>query len=78
MLFNLSNSELAKEKIISENVLKQIKFEERHIKRYSSDIYRDIEAVKSVTDELCGSFGYVQEIIQNPFGFLTICDLQVN
>jgi len=35
--------------LLSENVLKQIKFEERHINRFFSDIIRDIEAVKLVT-----------------------------
>ncbi len=65
------------DKITSENVLKQIKFEERHINRYSSDIHRDIEAVKLATDELCDGFGFVQEISQNPFGYLIICEFQV-
>jgi len=83
VLFNLSKSSDSKSilfptgKVTSDNVLKQIKYEEKHINRYSSDIHRDIEAVKLATDELCGGFGYVQEISQNPFGYLTICELQV-
>jgi len=83
VLFNLNKSSDSNSilfptgKVTSDNVLKQIKYEEKHINRYSSDIHRDIEAVKLATDELCGRFGYVQEISQNPFGYLTICELQV-
>jgi hypothetical protein len=57
--------------------LKQNILDNKYINRYSSDIHRDIEAVKLATDALCGGYGYVQEISQNPFGYLTICDLQV-
>ncbi len=77
VLFNIENSSINKEKIISENVLKQKKFEERHINRFSSDIIRDIEAVKLLTDVMSESFGYVQEISLDPFGYLTICEQQV-
>ncbi len=34
VLFNLSKLSFQKEKVITDNVLKQIKFEERHINRY--------------------------------------------
>ena len=54
-----------------------MKFESEHRNRLSNKISDDAEAAKVITDELCGEFGYLQEIGLNPFGVLMMCDLQV-
>ena len=51
--------------------------------RLSSDIFVDANCAKIMTDKLClpsdsKMAGYIQEITMNPFGFLTMSDIQVN
>ena len=51
--------------------------------RLSKDIFVDVEAAKVLCEHLClfsspGKLsGFVQEINQNPFGFLLMSDIQV-
>ena len=66
------------------NVLKKIKSDFMNRNRISKDIQVDVEAAKVLCEHLClysspGKLsGYVQDISQNPFGFLLMSDIQVS
>ena len=63
--------------------MKKLKSDYVHNYRFSKDLYVDCEATKRLFDILCNSVkykypGYIQEIIQNPFGLLLMSDIQVS
>lgn len=67
--------------VIDRNVLKKIKSEYHLRNRLFFDIFSDVQATKSLCERICVSSnivrGYVQDIHQDPFGFLMISEIQV-
>lgn len=55
-----------------------------HKERISTDIFVDSECAKIMWDSRClyenekSIKGFIQEIMQNPFGFVLFSDIQVN
>jgi hypothetical protein len=58
--------------------LKQIKFELNNQYKLSNRLEENIQASKLYCDEFCGELGFIHEVTANPFGFLSLCDKQVN
>jgi hypothetical protein len=77
MLFNINKFPMQHARPEDDNILKQIKFEERHEKMFSNDIHRDVQASKLLSKTTVGEFGLIQEISQDPFGYLVFSELQV-